>query len=167
MSIRGEAEWLLYESGLMCILEMYGRAYPVGSYLYDLMAWEDLDISIECENPTGEMLYSFSHSVNQLLKPYRFEAGLKGGNAMFYSCETKVRDCRWNIDIWFRDHQSVAATLEHCQMLQKRMENEPEQRKRIMDFKEALISKGLYGMDKNSSTSFTSSSSTARYISPL
>ena len=149
MSIRDEAERLLYESGLMRILETYGRAYPVGSYLYDLMAWEDLDISIECENPTEEMLYRFSHCVNQLLNPYRFEAGMKGKNAMFYSCETKIYDRRWNIDIWFRDRESVAATLEHCQMLEQRVKNEPDQRKKIMDFKEALISMDLYGMDKN------------------
>ena len=149
MSIRDEADQILHGSGLMSILKKYGKVYPVGSYLYDLMAWEDLDISIECEKTAEEMLYELSHSINQLMKPYRFEAGIKGENAMFYSCEIKVNDKRWNMDIWFRDRKSIDTTLERCRVLSAQVEGNPESRNQIIGLKKDLIKLGLYGIDKN------------------
>ena len=149
MEIRNEADVILYELNLLQSLEKYGTPYPVGSYLADVMAWEDIDISIDCDNPEPEVLYALSAEINNLLHPYFYEARVHGNGTMFYSCETKVAGRRWNLDIWFRDSNSIARTLEYCSEIKRRTEDEPEKKALIIAIKQGLVAHGMYGIDKD------------------
>ena len=149
MNLREEAKNILEDRGLLRILEKYGKPYPVGSYLCDLMAWEDLDISMECETPTQEMLYRLTEDVNRLLKPYQYEGRIIDKNKMFYSCKTSLNGRRWSVDIWFRDRKDIEKTICFCRQLQERTQRDPTKRDAILSMKRGLIDRGLYGIDKN------------------
>ena len=149
MEIRDAAEKILYEMGLMKVLEKYGTPHPVGSYLINAMAWEDIDISMECEDAVPETLYALSDDINRLMKPYFYEARVISEETMFYSCETKVEDQRWNLDIWFRKKEAVAATLMHCAELKQKIAEKAENREHIIAIKQGLAARGMYGIDKD------------------
>ncbi|KKO51712.1 hypothetical protein [Paenibacillus sp. DMB20] len=55
--IKNEAEEILYEHGLMRILERFGKIFVSGSYFLDLMTWRDLDIYLEGDNMNIETFF--------------------------------------------------------------------------------------------------------------
>ena len=100
MGIRKEADRLLYELGLLKLLERHGKVYVVGSYRTDLMTHNDLDIDIEGNDHSIEGVFALAADVNALLKPYRFEGmAAAKGDKFFYGCETGITGERWNLDI--------------------------------------------------------------------
>ena len=149
MSLREEATSILQEKGLFKVLEKYGMPHPVGSYLCDLMAWEDLDISMECDAPSPETLYQLTGDINALLTPYSFEGRAFKDGSMFYSCETKVDEKRWSINIWFRDRDAIRKTVEYCESLRQQTEKNPEKKEQIVALKRELMLRGMYGIDKD------------------
>jgi hypothetical protein len=49
-AIKKDAGEILYEKGLLNILNLFGKPHISGSYALDLMTWRDLDIYLEVEN---------------------------------------------------------------------------------------------------------------------
>jgi len=47
MTKREQADYILYDMGLLCELKKYGTPHIIGSCRMDMMAWNDLDIDIE------------------------------------------------------------------------------------------------------------------------
>lgn len=156
MSLREDADRILWEKGLFRILEKYGTPHPVGSYRCDLMTWEDLDISMECSDPSEQMLYDLAKDVNAQLVPYSFEGKVLPDKSMFYSCKTKIGEKRWNIDIWFRNADAVRKTVDFCERLKRCTAAEPEKRERILRMKRELADRGMYGIDKNPASHYHS-----------
>lgn len=143
------ADRLLYEKGLLRVLERFGRVYVTGSYQMDLMVWNDLDVSIEHPDAPPSLLFELGSAVNGLLRPYRFEGSCKPGQSMFYGCETEITGERWNLDVWFREETEILKTRAYCDEIRGWVEREPEVGTAIREIKEELIRMGLYGMDKS------------------
>ena len=69
MSVKEAADHLLEVSGLMDVLSKYGKPVPVGSYRMNLMAWEDLDISMAGPMPDAEQYRRITQEVEAALRP--------------------------------------------------------------------------------------------------
>ena len=150
MNLQKEADRLLYDFGLLKIIEAHGTVHIVGSYRMNMMTWNDLDINIESRNHSFEEIYRLAGDINEILKPYRFE-GMSNDkeNSYFYGCETDVSGERWNIDIWLRKKPDIIKTEKYCDNIIQKISVDPDLRKKIMTIKEELIKMGLYGMDKS------------------
>ena len=52
MTRKEQADYILYNCGLLKELNQLGTAHIIGSYRMDFMAWNDLDIDVENEHMT-------------------------------------------------------------------------------------------------------------------
>ena len=80
MSVKEAADHLLEVSGLMDVLSKYGKPVPVGSYRMNLMAWEDLDISMAGPMPDAEQYRRITQEVEAALRPCFNQAEWLPGN---------------------------------------------------------------------------------------
>ena len=157
MSIRDNADKILYQYGLRKKLEEYGTVHIVGSYNMNLMTWNDLDINIECREQSYNRIFSISNDINQILKPYRFE-GMCSDNdrESFYGCETAVTGEPWNIDIWFKHKNKIMESQKKCEEIIEYITLNPSVKDIIIDIKLKLIEQRLYGINKLSNRHYHS-----------
>ncbi len=47
MTQKEQADYILYQCGLLKELKKYGCPHIIGSYRMDMMAWNELDINVE------------------------------------------------------------------------------------------------------------------------
>jgi len=149
MGIRQEADKLLYDYGILKLLERHGKPHVIGSYQMDMMTYNDLDINIEMYDDSFEGLYALSNDINILIKPYRFEGYIIKNNNLFYGCETDITGERWNIDIWFRSKAEIIETKEYCDNISRQFSDNPKLKKAMFTIKQELIELRLYGIDKS------------------
>jgi len=150
MGIRDEASRLLHEFKLLAVLEKHGKVYPTGSYQMNMMAHNDLDISIISRDNSAAGLFALAADVYTMLKPYRYDGVCEPEKGKFFcGCETVISGTRWNIDIWLRTDSEIAAAEEYCGRIMQRVSEEPELARVIVDIKTELISLGMYGLDKD------------------
>jgi hypothetical protein len=71
--LKANADRILYEFGLHHKLEEIGTAHLIGSYRMDMMAWNDLDIDIENQNMSLEMLYELTAFIIERFHPVWYE----------------------------------------------------------------------------------------------
>lgn len=55
--IKNEADGILYEKGLMHILNRFGKPFVSGSYFLDVMTWRDLDIYLANEKMNEDSFF--------------------------------------------------------------------------------------------------------------
>ena len=112
MSVKEAADHLLEVSGLMDVLSKYGKPVPVGSYRMDLMAWQNLDISMAGPVPDAEQYRRITQEVEAALRPCFNEAEwLPGNNRCSLGIETFRTGRRWGVDICWRSEADIAETL--------------------------------------------------------
>ena len=145
MTIRESADALLAQTGLMDVLAGFGKAEIVGSYVMDLMAWNDLDVYVALDGD----FYAMAAAAMQAVKPVRFDGfyDVQTGNR-FIGMETMAAGERWNIDIWIREPGEIAEALERNYAMKARLEACPEAREAVVRIKRELIGRGMYGLDK-------------------
>lgn len=106
-----QADALLYERGLLEMLQRYGKPHVSGSYALDLMTWHDLDIYLEVDSLHVDLFFDLGKELNAGLKPgrmnYRNEtilnsAGLPRGLYWGIYMEGEINS-NWKIDIWMVD----------------------------------------------------------------
>src|SRR4051812_35350169 len=106
--IKKEADEILFEKGLIDILNSFGSPYIHGSYLLDLMTWRDLDIYLQVETISEPRFFELGERINSLLSPVKMSfrnetksktkglpVGLYWG---IYLGNERVG--AWKIDIW-------------------------------------------------------------------
>lgn len=145
MTIRQGADALLAQTGLPEVLAGFGRAEIVGSYVMDAMAWNDLDVYVALEGD----FHTLAAAVMQAVKPVRFDGfcDVKTGNR-FIGMETMATGERWNIDIWIRRPEQIDEALERNRAMKAQLDACPEAREAVVRIKQALIARGMYGLDK-------------------
>ena len=149
MSIREKASLLLNETGLHRALEQFGAVYITGSYAMDMMTWNDLDVYL-LPDPARFDMYELISSVNSALHPFRLDGIVKPDeNRYFYGAEFLFLEERWNVDIWVKTQEEIRKSEAYCQEIVRQTAENPTLRKAIIDIKEALIERGMYGMDKH------------------
>ncbi|MBA7666785.1 hypothetical protein ES703_74867 [subsurface metagenome] len=104
-----EADQILYEYGLLRIIEKYGTPFITGSYTLGMMTRRDLDVNIETDDMTVKRFFHLGGEIVSALNPrrvlfmnefisrhQRFPLGL------YFGVQTAIPGCKeeWNIDIW-------------------------------------------------------------------
>lgn len=144
------ADYFLYDCGLLDELNKYGKAYPIGSYRMDMMAWNDLDLDVEYDGMSLEKLYRLTAFIIEKFRPTWYEAKEEispdGKKVWFHGFETMMTGELWNVDIWFFDKANIEETVRYCDTVARNAT--AEQKRNIVALKEALISRGLYTFDQ-------------------
>jgi hypothetical protein len=106
--LRNEAHSLLYEKGLLDLVQSSGPTCVTGSYSLDLMTWRDLDISVQLPDERDiPGFFNIGHRIvdrfkvarmtfnNPVLLPnFPYDRGLYLGPHMLY------RGQNWKVDLW-------------------------------------------------------------------
>lgn len=152
-----QADRLLYDCALLDILKKYGPPHVIGSYRMDLMAWNDLDIDIDISN-TGmdrKKLYALTTELLMRFQPVWYEAketaGEGGRPAWFHGFETDLTGERWNVDLWFFEHDTVTQALRFCDQTARQISGDPAKKSAILEIKTHLIERGKYSFDQYTS----------------
>lgn len=148
-SRKSEADKILYEFGLLDILQKFGNPHIVGSYRMDLMTWNDLDIDVEYDNMSLEKLHELTDFILHVFHPTWYEAKEEqhstGESVWFHGFETMITGELWNVDIWFFSKSEIEKTERFCDKVQRSISQNPNCKKAILDIKTALQKENLYG----------------------
>lgn len=146
---KNEANRILYEFGLLEILQKFGNPHIVGSYRMDLMTWNDLDIDVEYDKMSIEKLYALTNSILHVFHPTWYEAKEEkrstGETVWFHGFETRITDELWNVDIWFFGKSEIEEAERFCDKVQGCIVQNPDCKQAILDIKTALQKSNLYG----------------------
>ena len=145
-----EADKLLYDFKLLGKLNEYGKAYIIGSYQMDMMAWNDLDIYVDNEHMSLEKVYQLSDFIMKTFHPVWYEAKqdiIDGKRCYFQGFETEILGEIWNVDIWFFDNDKIKSAQKYCDDIYNKTKNDENIRRTIVDIKQDLISSGLYSFE--------------------
>lgn len=146
---KNEANRILYEFGLLNILQKFGNPHIVGSYRMDLMTWNDLDIDVEYDNMSLEKLHELTDFVLHVFHPTWYEAKEEqhsaGESVWFHGFETMITGELWNVDIWFFSKSEIEEAERFCDKVQRCISQNPNCKKAILDIKTALQKENLYG----------------------
>lgn len=147
--IQEKADTFLKESGLMDILQKYGKVTIVGSYKMKVMSWNDLDFYIDIDSFDYKKYHDMAIEIISIFHPVRFD-GIQDveKKQLFLGFEIDSAGERWNIDIWWKEKVEIENAIEFAGILMQQMEQKPELRVAVMSIKQELISKKLYGLDK-------------------
>ena len=146
MSIRDQATMLLEQTKL---LRHLGSAHIVGSYVTDLMVYNDLDLYMNRENLTADTYHTLAANLMQLLKPIRYDGFIDmAKKTAFIGMETTITGERWNIDIWWKSADAIQAAKTEAQQIIAKTTAEPELKRAILTIKQGLCDRKLYGLDK-------------------
>ena len=146
MSIRNHATLLLEQTKL---LRHLGSAHIVGSYVTDLMVYNDLDFYMNRDSLSEKAYYALAADLMQLLKPIRYDGFIDMEKKIaFIGMETAISGERWNIDIWWKTAEAIQAAETEAQQIISRTAAQPELKEAILTIKQGLCDRRLYGLDK-------------------
>ena len=146
---RTAADRILYDFGLLGKLEEIGKAHIIGSYRMNTMAWNDLDIDIENDRMSMEMLYDLTAFIIETFRPVWYEAKeekTETGTVWFHGFETTITGELWNVDLWFLDRETILQAEQYCDDIARRMTQ--AQKDVTVHIKQELIQRGLYSFEK-------------------
>lgn len=155
MTKREQADYILYDMGLLRELKKYGTPHIIGSCRMDMMAWNDLDIDIENDSMSIDKLYELSDYIIHKFHPTWYEAkeerNAENKTVWFHGFEMYVNDELWNVDLWFFDKETISKAEKYCDDIADRVKREPKLKESIINIKKELISRGIYSFDKYTS----------------
>ena len=155
MTRKEQADYILYQCGLLEELKAYGCPHIIGSYRMDMMAWNDLDIDVENDKMSLDKLYTLSDYIMKTFRPVWYEAKEERSNEnktiWFHGFETLVEGQLWNIDIWFFDKDTIEKAERYCDSIAQQVSDMPDLKQRIIDIKKELIARKLYSFEQYTS----------------
>jgi hypothetical protein len=133
--IKREADEILYEKGLIDILNSFGTPHIHGSYLLDLMTWRDLDIYLQVDDISESRFFELGERINSLLSPVKMsfrneiKSKTKGLPAGLYwgIYLGNERAGAWKIDIWVVTASECERLLEFCDNIKQKVTAETKQ----------------------------------------
>lgn len=106
--IKKEADEILYEKGLIDVLNSFGTPHIHGSYALDLMTWRDLDIYLQVDAVSESDFFMLGGKICAIFKPVKMSfrneliaktPGLPAG--LYWGVYLgNERAGAWKIDIW-------------------------------------------------------------------
>ena len=153
MSARKEqAEYFLYECGLLDELKKYGTPHIIGSYKMDLMVSNDLDIDIENQDMSLDKLYELTAYILEKFHPVWYEAkeelNAEGKTVWFQGFETRISGELWNFDLWLFDKETIEKAEKFCNEVEEKVLKQPGAKEAILAIKEELLKRGLYSFEQ-------------------
>jgi hypothetical protein len=128
--IKLEANRLLFDRGLLGLLNTYGKAHVTGSYSLDLMTWRDLDLYLEVESITNEWFFALGGKISQLLAPARMQfrnehlvrtPGLPHG--FYWGVHLTDQEVSWKVDIWAVNNDECDRLLKYCENIRAQLDD--------------------------------------------
>ena len=127
--IKQEADEILYEKGLMEILQAVGAPHVHGSYALDLMTWRDLDIYLQVENCPEADFFSLGAKICTVFRPvkmsFRNERIAKTQhlpNGLYWGVYLgNERNGAWKIDLWAVDRTEYARLSGYQDAIKKKL----------------------------------------------
>jgi hypothetical protein len=147
---------MLQQTQIRNLLAKYGNVSAIGgSYLYDLMIYPDLDLSIIAplvDNDLASRLVTvlikneFVRSVN-CVDTYHFGHATKSGRPDGYwlGIEIPFENERWGIDCWVQQPDWVKKDLNNDKYAHSLSELNQKEKDSVLQLKYQLIYRGLYG----------------------
>lgn len=155
MTIKDQADYILYKCGLLDELKKYGEPHIIGSYRMDLMACYDLDIDIENNDMSLDKLHDLSKFILNKFQPIWYEAkqeqNAEDKTVWFHGFEAFIEGELWNVDLWFFDKETIKSAQEYCDTIAKQVQASPELKEQIIHLKKELIARKLYSFDQYTS----------------
>lgn len=155
LSIKNNADKLLYDLGLLDELKKYGTPYVIGSYAMDAMAYNDLDIDVTNENMNTKQLYQLTSAILNKYNPIWYEAKqettAQGKTVWFHGFETVILGSLWNVDIWFFDNETIQEAVEFCKRIKTELDLHNNKKNAVIQIKKDLIEKKVYSFDQYTS----------------
>lgn len=148
--IKTEADKLLYDYGILDMLEPYGQVHMVGSYRMDVMTWNDLDIYVENDKIQLKDIYVLMRKIFERFQPKWFEGKEvieDNHHHYFIGFETDIMEELWNFDIWFFNKNLIKNTEEYCDNISKQIHENPILYDAVINIKQNLIKSGCYGTE--------------------
>lgn len=150
-----QAEYLLYECGLLEELKKYGAPHIIGSYKMDLMASNDLDIDIENTEMSLEKLYQLTFYIIEKFHPVWYEAKeevtAEGKTVWFQGFETRISGELWNFDLWFFDKETIKQAEAFCNEIKEKVKQDSGAKEAIIRVKKDLLARELYSFEQYTS----------------
>lgn len=155
MDRNAQANYILYDLGLLSELSNYGTPHIIGSFKMNLMAWNDLDIDVENDSMSLDELHRLTKFILDKFNPTWYEAKEQindsGGKVWFHGYEFYLNGELWNIDIWFLDPVTIKNAESYCDDIYRRTHENNFLRDAIIRLKQDLINKNLYSFEKYTS----------------
>jgi hypothetical protein len=154
--LRTGADELLRSTGLMSLLEHYGKVYPTGSYAYDLMTWRDIDLCVATEDLSVGTMFRLGSALAELPQVgsmyYRNEFVMKTPDnplAVFWCVDFYLPEQEnWKVDVLLAGPEEVGRVLLPGEQLQERLT--PEARKAILRIKGVVCRRPAYRQEYGS-----------------
>jgi hypothetical protein len=107
--LKKKATGILKESGLLKLLNKFGEVSVIGSYAYDLMTWEDIDIHVQVKKIDYESIYkivkilfSKENTYKIALQDFRKSIFPNRPHGLYFKLILLEKPKTfWKIDIWF------------------------------------------------------------------
>lgn len=137
IKIKRQATYLLESTGLINILNKYGKSTVIGSYPLDIMYGPDIDIIVE----SSDIRKASVDALNEIVKASLFQK-LEYGDFVKFPREKRhngyiivlkalVENIKWEIEIWFLS--DVKDQLEQFNYLKDHLNS--DNRKKILEAK--------------------------------
>ena len=151
MTVKEQANCILYDCGLLKELNKYGTPHIIGSYRMDMMAWNDLDIDVENDNMSLDKLHHLTQFIIDRFQPVWYEAkeeiNFENKTVWFHGFEAYIGNALWNVDLWFFDKDTIRSAEEYCDGIVRQVKEQPEAREQIIHLKRELIARKMYSFD--------------------
>lgn len=149
-AITKEADCILYDLGLINVLNRYGEVFACGSYYLNLMVWRDLDIYVDNSNMQTEDFFNLGYEISSNIQPrkmsYRNEfigktQGLPKG--LYWGIYTDImKTDTWKIDIWAIDSEQLLDFKKQTEKLKLHIDS--YKRLKILEIKNSVCNHPLY-----------------------
>ena len=148
-TIQEKADAFIAQNNLIEILQRYGNTTLVGSYIMQIMTWNDLDVYMDLADFHPDKYYNLIAELVLELKPVRYDGICNAEkDTYFLGMEIMYKGERWNLDIWWKKREEIEAALAYANDLMLQMNQYPYLREAVCEIKRKLIENKLYGFDK-------------------
>jgi len=155
-ALRGEADDLLHQEGLLALLQSYGPAAVIGSYTLDLMTWPDLDLSVRLPDALdvstffaiGNRIVTTFHVAKMSYSNHFVRTDVPFDRGLFWGIRLLYRGRTWKLDLWGYGEEGYRASGERFERLRKRLEQ--ADRMAILRIKDVMCREENYRLEVSS-----------------
>lgn len=128
-TIKKEADGILFEKGLLNILNSFGTPHISGSYALDLMTWRDLDIYLQVDDIHEIDFFALGGKIRAAFNPVKMSfrneligktKGLPTG--LYWGIYLgNEREGAWKIDIWAVEASECQRLISSCKKIKQKL----------------------------------------------
>lgn len=147
-SLNNEANKIIYQKGIDKILRKYGTVNYTGSYRFNVMAWEDIDISMVLNNDiySIDTFFQIGREISKIdnVIEMKFQnflnseiIGLPKGLYWQIRYKSEISNRVWKIDLWATDNVVLNENLSYINKVIEKIDN--QSRYKIISTKYSIL----------------------------